>query len=186
MRDVSPPRVLRWPPCLLQRRFYASQFSVGRASVEEKAVLWWIPLTLKAENSGAATGVAAAATAAAASGGFSTATWGTTFDYDAGRDGYIKANLNQTGYYRVNYPSVVWQKLGAAIQTQVGFRVPAAPVVACGTRTAVPRTQGVCLPTADVLVRLVAADDWVWWPDRQRSIRLGGGLVCHDVRPVPA
>ena len=87
-------------------------------------MLWWIPLTLKAENSGAATGVAAAATAAAASGGFSTATWGTTFDYDAGRDGYIKANLNQTGYYRVNYPSVVWQKLGAAIQTQVRCRVP--------------------------------------------------------------
>ena len=102
-----------------QRRFYASQFSVQRATAAEKAMLWWIPLTLKAENGGAATGVAAAAAAAAQSGGFTTATWSTTFDYDADRDGYIKANLNQTGYYRVNYPSTVWAKLGAAIESQL-------------------------------------------------------------------
>lgn len=169
-----------------------------RASEEEKSVLWWIPLTLKAENSGAATGVAAAAAAAAGSGGFSTATWGTTFDYDAGRDGYIKGNLNQTGYYRVNYPSVVWQKLGAAIHTQVrggrrwctgghGLLRCLQPLLGTNVGGCVHgRGCGACLTRGVCDVVLHAAGDWLWRPHRRRPLRAGGRLVRHDVREPPS
>ena len=82
-----------------QRRFFASSYTVNKATQAEKDVLWWIPLTMKAENAAAATGVSAALTSLAndGNGGFMTQTWATTFDYDLARDGYIKANLNQTG-----------------------------------------------------------------------------------------
>lgn len=104
-----------------QRRFFASSYSRQLASAQELSTVWWIPLTLAAERGEAvATGVAAAAAQAASSGGFASASWATTIEYDLGRDGWIKANMNQTGYYRVNYPVAVWQRFAKTLPQQLG------------------------------------------------------------------
>ena len=34
-----------------------------------------------------------------------------TIDWDLSSDGFIKANINQTGFYRVNYDIENWQKI---------------------------------------------------------------------------
>lgn len=104
--------------CSLLTPLHAMVFFVrAQAPTGSGDTLWWIPLSLEAANAASA-GVNAAAAAAAASGGFTTRTWGTQIAY-AGPlvDGWLKANLNQTGYYRVSYPPCVWDAIGADLAT---------------------------------------------------------------------
>ena len=35
-------------------------------------------------------------------------------------DGFVKANLNQTGFYRVNYELSDWSKITAYLKTNIG------------------------------------------------------------------
>ncbi len=42
-----------------------------------------------------------------------------TQPYNVSRDGYIKANVNGTSFYRVNYPANVWAALHDGVSAQV-------------------------------------------------------------------
>lgn len=117
-----------------QSRHFVSPYSQAIAGgAAASNVYWWIPLSLAGQHPAAAGPVPAAVTAAGSSASnpataFVGKIWGyligsVTADpvtqYNLTRDGYIKANINGTGYYRVNYPPSLWKALGAAAGQQL-------------------------------------------------------------------
>lgn len=111
-----------------QARHFLSPYCAAQAPPVSPPPTWWIPLTLAGEHPGAGSGVPAAVQAAATT-PFTASTWPVTFDYNISRDGYVKFNVNATGYYRVNYPLNVWAAFGASITAQLvaGAATPTSP-----------------------------------------------------------
>lgn len=114
---------------LKQYRHFSSPYSASIAPSDVSSTVWWIPLTIAGEHPDAAgpvPNVINIATQAITnpSLAFTTSTWTTTIGtvsnpFDLQRDGYIKLNLNMTGYYRVNYPPLIWNQFAASINYQL-------------------------------------------------------------------
>jgi aminopeptidase N len=121
-----------------QRRFFTSDYSKALAPAGEQAYLWWIPLTLVGEVPSSPANEAAVV--AMNSNGFTTQTWSTTIGhpsnpYSVSQHGWVKANLNGTGLYRVNYPKSLWQRLSQGIvQQHAGTAASTAPVLSPADR----------------------------------------------------
>ena len=117
-----------------QRRHFASPASRASAPPAQRGYTWWVPLTLlSGAPAGPGNPVSLAADAALASGGFTSAVWGVTIGGSSGGGplnasavGWIKANANASGFYRVNYPPSLWRRLaaGAAAQLAAGAAAP--------------------------------------------------------------
>lgn len=106
-----------------QQRHFFSPLSAAIAPPGQAAYAWWVPLTLLSGSAGP-NPVTAAAAAAIASGGFTTAVWASTIGnasapFDLGSHGWVKANANASGFFRVNYPVNVWRVLAAGARAQL-------------------------------------------------------------------
>jgi aminopeptidase N len=105
------------------RHFYSAVAKLNAPSVEQNYA-WWIPLKLKGQTPGVDSPVPAAVARAFADKGFTTQTWAYPIGslaqpFNLTRDGWLIANANATGFYRVNYPSNLWAVFGASIVTQL-------------------------------------------------------------------
>lgn len=58
-----------------------------------------------------------------------------TFANPASQDEWIKFNNNQTGFYRVNYPGNLWQKLADQLETDHLVSERSSSLVLIGQRT---------------------------------------------------
>ena len=119
-----------------QSRHFLSPYSSNIAPTNVANTIWWIPLTIAGEHAdplGPIPNVINIATQAITdpSLAFTTSTWSTTIGdntnpYNIARDGYIKLNLNMSGYYRVNYPPELWLQFSNSIQYQLANNISSA------------------------------------------------------------
>lgn len=112
-----------------QVRHFTSTLSRAAAPPSQQGYTWWVPLTLLS-GSGGPNPVTAAAAAALTSGGFTTQRWGVTIGnggspYNVSAHGWVKANANASGFFRVNYPLNVWRSLASGAAAQVAGSAPA-------------------------------------------------------------
>jgi glutamyl aminopeptidase len=105
--------------CISQLRIFRSPYSKTKAASAPGGndQIYWIPLNMVVPNG---TGSPAAQVAAKAieEGGFDGRDY-ECFSHDTAVSGYIKANTNSYGYYRVAYPASVWALLRNAVDESV-------------------------------------------------------------------
>jgi aminopeptidase N len=101
--------------CISQRRLFRSDYSRQQAATGEfgNDQLYWVPLNFVVE-AGQGSPAQSFADAVFAQGGFRNETLG-CFPYSVNTDGFLKANNESFGYYRVSYPSAVWSRLADAV-----------------------------------------------------------------------
>lgn len=114
--DNTDPAVTSGTLCVSQKRLFRSPYSEGLAAEGDYGddQLYWVPLTMAVETPAGAP-AQALAEAAVREGGFDNETYACV-QHDVAVNGYVKANLNSYGYYRVAYPASVWERLKLAAE----------------------------------------------------------------------
>jgi aminopeptidase N len=116
-----------------QSRHFLSAVAAAAAIPGTANPVWWVPLTMYGEHPASSGPVPLAVQAAYAEGGFTTPAWSQTIGsadntYSLARDGWVKLNVNASGYARVQYPLNMWRAFAASITAQLQAGNLAAPL----------------------------------------------------------